>query len=60
VVMRRTTNHVVGLQREAGGDVTVWTSPLLAGTNAIGTTFTVRRQPGGWTIMDQKQDPLHD
>jgi hypothetical protein len=59
LVMRQTTNHVVGLQRESSGDIT-WTAPLQAGTNAVGITYTVRQQPSGWAIVSQKPERLHD
>ena len=39
VVMKQTTNHLVGMQREPNGDVTVWTAPLRAGTNGVGISL---------------------
>jgi hypothetical protein len=60
LVMKQTTNHVVGLQRESSGDVTVWTAPLREGTNGVGTTFTVRSHQTGWAIESQKQERLSE
>jgi|GEM_PF-7056324 hypothetical protein len=56
LVMKQTTNHVVGAQRELSGDVTVWTAPVHEGTNGVGTTFTVRHLQGEWTVVSQKQE----
>ena len=58
LVMKQTTNHIVGLNRESSGDVTVWTAPLHEGTNDVGTTFTVRNQQSGWTVVNQKGESL--
>src|SRR5687767_7701677 len=56
LVVKQTTNHVVGLQRESSGDVTVLTAPLGEGAKKVGTTFTVSSQQGRWTVVSQKEE----
>ena len=60
VVTKQTTNHLVGMQREPNGDVTVWTAALREGTNGVGTTFTIRRRHNAWAVESQKQERLDE
>ena len=60
LVMKQTTNDVVGLQRELSGDVTVLTAPLNEGAKRIGTSFTVRSRQGRWTIVSQREERLNE
>ena len=48
-VMSQSTNHIVGLERQPTGEVTVWTVAMPGGTN--GHKYTLGRKPGGWEIL---------
>jgi len=60
LVVKQTTNHVVGLQRESSGDVTVLTAPLAEAAKRVGTTFIVRNQQGRWAVVSQKEERLDE